>query len=66
MSLRQVSLRRVECDFDGCENATDVTSSDSISARFEAAALGWGYAAPRGKGAARRYDYCPTHKAADS
>jgi len=67
MSLKQVTLRRVECDFEGCENSTDVTKADSISARFEAAALGWGYMSHgEGKGHARRYDFCPDHKAVAS
>lgn len=67
MTLKQVTLRQVECDFDGCENTTDVTKADSISARFESAALGWGYEARgEGKGHARRYDFCPEHKVAAS
>lgn len=63
MTLKQVLLRRVECDFDGCDNVAEVTKSDAITARFEAAALGWGYSSRgEGRGHARRYDFCPSHK----
>lgn len=63
MSLKTVTMRRVECDAAACKEATEVTAADSVEARFEAASLGWKYAAVRsgGKGPARRFDYCPIH-----
>jgi hypothetical protein len=64
MTLKTVTMRRLSCDRDGCESVTDVTGSDGIEARFEAAAIGWRYSArsiPGRKGSARRYDYCPIH-----
>lgn len=66
MSLKTVTMRRVECDSAGCSEATDVTSSDGIEARFEAADKGWKYATVRvqAKGSPQRRDYCPTHAAA--
>lgn len=62
MSLKQVVLRQVVCDADDCQAVTKVTASDAVGARFQAAGDGWKYATIRkGKGPARRFDYCPSH-----
>lgn len=63
MSLKTVTLRRLECDAAGCDAKTDVTASDAVEARFEAREAGWSYQARAvgGRGPAQRFDYCPAH-----